>query len=237
MVSSATSAPDVLFVPGAFTGPWMFLDLVTRLGERGVVADVVELPSVGATAQPSGFEADVAAVRAALDALAAPVLLCAHSYGGAVVTAAAAGPHPNVRELVYLAAAAPGDGESMASRTAAVSPADQESPIQVGDDGLARFPREVARQALLNDADDERASRALDELRPMDMSGTDTPIETAAWGQLPYVYVGGADDLLPRAIPDGFLDGAAHVVELPTGHCPHWTQPQLVADVLVGRLR
>jgi len=50
--------------------------------------------------------------RAAL--LQPPVLLCGHSYGGAVITEAAAGPHPAVRHLVYLAGAVPDEGDSLA---------------------------------------------------------------------------------------------------------------------------
>lgn len=238
MSTAAPTTTDVVFVPGAFTGAWMFADVIQLLDGQGIGSQVVELASVGgSTGTGSGFQADVDAVRSALDALDAPVVLAAHSYGGAVATAAAAGPHPNVRELVYLAATVPASGESFASTSAAVTPEDQESPIQFDDQGVATFPREVARQALLNDADDDRAAEALDQMKPQDMTGGDTPIETAAWTQIPYVYIAGEQDLLPRAIAPNLLDGAAQVLELPAGHCIHWTQPQLVADALVGRVR
>ncbi|MDO9407168.1 alpha/beta fold hydrolase [Patulibacter sp.] len=237
MVPSATTSPDVLLVPGAFSGPWIYADVVERLAAQDVEAQVVALPSVGGPSTGDGFGADVAAVRGALDAVGRPVVLVAHSYGGSVITDAAAGPHPNVLELVYLCAAAPGSGASMASTTAAVTPEGQDSPIQVGDDGLASFPREVARQALFNDADDDRAAVALDQLRPQDMSGTDRPIETAAWTELPYVNVSGTADLVPRAVAPDFPAGAAQSVELPSGHCPQWTEPELVADLIVERLR
>lgn len=236
MVPSATTAPDVLLVPGAFSGGWMYADVIARLAAQGVEAQVVELPSVGGPATGDGFGADVAAVRGALDAVGKPVVLVAHSYAGSVITDAAAGPHPNVLELVYLLAAAPGSGESMASTTAAVTPEGQDSPITIGDDGLAVFPRDVARQALFNDADDDRAVAALDRLQAQDMSGTDRPIEVAAWTQLPYVNVSGAQDLVPRAVAPDFAAGAAESAELPTGHCPQWTQPELVAELLVERV-
>ncbi|CAB4930320.1 unannotated protein [freshwater metagenome] len=237
MVSDATTAPDVLLVPGAFSGAWIYAGVVERLAAQDVRAQVVELPSVGGPSTGDGFGADVAAVRAALDALTAPVVLVAHSYGGSVITDAAAGPHPHVAELVYLCAAAPGSGGSMASATAAVTPEGQDSPIQVDEHGLASFPREVARQALFNDADDDRAAVALDQLRPQDMSGTDRPIATAAWTVLPYVDVSGTADLVPRAVHPDFAAGAAASVELPSGHCPQWTEPALVADLLAERVR
>lgn len=237
MVSSATTSPDVLLVPGAFTGAWMYADVVQRLAADGVEAQVVELVSTGGPATGDGFGADVAAVRGALDVVGKPVVLVAHSYAGAVITEAAAGPHPNVLELVYLAATVPGSGDSMASVTAAATPEGQDSPLVLGDDGLLTFPREVARQALFNDADEDRAAAGLDQLRPQEMSGIDRTIETAAWTQLPYVNVEGTQDLLPRAVAPDFAAGAAQTLELPTGHCPQWTQPELVAGLLVERVR
>ncbi|MDO9352135.1 MAG: alpha/beta fold hydrolase, partial [Solirubrobacteraceae bacterium] len=115
------AAPQLLIVPGAFTGAWMWTDVVDGLAADGFTATVVELPTVGENTTDRTFNDDVAAVRAALDASAEPVILVGHSYGGAVITAAAAGPHPSVKELVYVAGAAPGSGESMATATAAAA--------------------------------------------------------------------------------------------------------------------
>ena len=49
------------------------------------------------------------------------VVLCGHSHAGAVIGEAAAGPHPAVRHLVFLAAAVPDVGDSLASLAEAVS--------------------------------------------------------------------------------------------------------------------
>ena len=61
------------------------------------------------------FYADAAEVRRILDGLRFPGLVCGHSYGGAVITEAAGGPHPAVAHLVYLTAAVPDVSQSMAS--------------------------------------------------------------------------------------------------------------------------
>lgn len=241
MSTTDAAAPQLLIVPGAFTGAWMWEEVVAGLRDAGVAARVVELVTVGEDTTDTGFAGDVAAVRTALDALSAPVVLVGHSYGGAVVTAAAAGPHPNVSELVYVAGAAPASGESMASATAAAG----ERAGQAGggpgpaprEDGLMVFPPEVARQALFNDCTDERAAEGVARLLPQSFAGVDVPIETAAWTQLPAVYVRGEDDLVPRALADGFLDACDAVVDLPTGHCPSWSRPDLVVGVLADRVR
>lgn len=241
MSHPSPESPQVVLVPGGFSGPWMYEDVVRGLDAVGISSIVVALPTVGDATTDQTFGDDVEAVRSALHALTAPAILVAHSYGGAVITAAAAGPHRSVRELVYLAGAAPGSGESMASASAKAGEAAGQEPGGPGpaprEDGLLVFPPEVARQALFNDCSDERAAAGVAQLRPQSFAGTDQPIPVAAWTQLPSVYVRGEEDLVPRALGDGFLDHCVAVVDLPTGHCPQWSHPELVVEVLAERVR
>jgi pimeloyl-ACP methyl ester carboxylesterase len=239
MSSTDRQPVSVVLVPGAFAGAWMWGDVMDRLAEAGIESLVVELPTYGPHAQDKTFSDDVSAVSQALDRVGS-VVLAAHSYGGAVITAAAAGPHPSVRELVYVAAAAPGSGESMAQVSAAAAAAAGQTEGSPGptprEDGLLVFPPEVARQALFNDCPDARAQQGLAQLAPQSLAGTDQPIPTAAWTQLPSTYLRGVDDLVPRALADGFLDQCEQVIDLPTGHCPQWSRPELVADLLRARV-
>jgi pimeloyl-ACP methyl ester carboxylesterase len=217
----------------------MWSDVVALLEQEGIEAIAVELPSIGDDSVGADFYADARAVRDVLDRLGPPVLLCGHSYGGAVITEAASGPHPAVGYLVYLAAAVPGAGDSMASLMAGTGPGgDAEAePVAFRDDGLAVLDRGAARDALFNDCDPDRASEALDRLRPSNVSAVGTqPVSAAAWTELPATYVRGSKDRMPEAVAAGFLE-QAEVIELPTGHCPHWSRPDLVARALADRAR
>jgi pimeloyl-ACP methyl ester carboxylesterase len=60
----------------------------------------------------SSFADDVATTRRVLEAQTGPVVAVGHSYGGAVITAAAAG-NTNVKALVYISAFAPDVGETI----------------------------------------------------------------------------------------------------------------------------
>ncbi|MGW3321713.1 alpha/beta fold hydrolase [Streptomyces virginiae] len=60
------------------------------------------------------LEGDVASTYQVIDRLPGPVTLVGHSYGGVVITEA--GSHPEVNALVYIAAFAPDQGESVASQ-------------------------------------------------------------------------------------------------------------------------
>ncbi len=239
MNSTDSQTPSVVLVPGAFAGAWMWGEVAERLALVSVRSLVVELATYGEDAQGATFADDVRAVTDALDGVES-VVLAAHSYGGSVITAAAAGPHRSVRELVYVAAAAPGSGDSMAGVSAAAAAAAGHAEGGPGpvarEDGLLVFPAELARQALFNDCSDERAQQGLRRLAPQSFAGTDQTIEVAAWTELPSVYVRGEQDLVPRALADGFLQQCTEVIELPTGHCPQWSRPELVAELLHDRV-
>src|SRR4051794_8913459 len=99
-----------VLVPGAWHGAWCWDEVVSRLGDEGIVGIALDNPSVARA--PSSLHDDAANVRGVLDALDGPVVLVGHSYGGAVVTEA--GVHPNVQHVVYLAAFAIDAGESVA---------------------------------------------------------------------------------------------------------------------------
>ncbi|MDQ3764467.1 MAG: alpha/beta hydrolase, partial [Actinomycetota bacterium] len=81
-------------------------------------------PPTAAAPAVTSMPADATQVRAVLDLLRGPVVLCGHSYGGAVITQAAAGPHPAVRRLIYLTGAVPNVGESLTSLAGTVASAD-----------------------------------------------------------------------------------------------------------------
>ena len=72
----------------------MWADVVALLQKQGLEAIAPELPTIGEDSAGADFYADARAIRELLDRLEPPVLLCGHSYGGAVITEAAAGPHP-----------------------------------------------------------------------------------------------------------------------------------------------
>jgi pimeloyl-ACP methyl ester carboxylesterase len=236
-------AATVVLVHGGFLGAWVWADVVSGLEVQGIPAVALDLPSV---AREGGHEvgdlyADAAAVRRVLDQAGAPVLLCRHSAGGAVVTEAAAGPHPAVRRLVYLAAAVPDVGDSLASLMARSAGGTEErpgagaEPVVVRPDGLGELRAEEAEAALFHDCDPARARAAVERLRPMDMAGATQPLTGAAWRELPATLVRGTLDRMPEALAPAFFERDPEVVEIPAGHCPNWSRPELVAEILAAR--
>lgn len=100
----STTQPLVLLVHGAFAGSDSWDGVVERLLAQSV--DVVAL------ANPlRSVTGDAAYVRDVVTAVDRPVVLVGHSYGGIVVTGAAAD-NEAVKALVYVGAFAPDAGES-----------------------------------------------------------------------------------------------------------------------------
>jgi pimeloyl-ACP methyl ester carboxylesterase len=230
----------VVLVPGGFTGAWMWADVAALLEGEHIDVVTLELPTTGHDSAGADFYADARAVRETLDRLGPPVVLCGHSYGGAVITEAAAGPHPAVRHLVYLTAAVPDVGDSLVSllSTAAADADDaREEGVTFREDGLAELNREQARRALFNDCSPERAEDGLNRLRPGNITGGAQPLTGAAWRQLPATYVRGAEDAMPEAIAPAFFGHQPELVEIPAGHCPNWSHPDLVAELLADRAK
>ena len=111
----------VVFVHGAlvFDGVWWWHRMVGPLAALGLGSLAVELPSCVAPPIPPAetlgdLHADADAVGAALDEEDEPLVLVGHSYGGMVITDAAAG-RENVRHLVYVTSVMPELGETLAS--------------------------------------------------------------------------------------------------------------------------
>lgn len=236
MMAGAT----VVLVPGGFTGAWMWADVAALLEREHVDVVSLELPTIGEHSAGADLYADARTVRETLDRIEAPVVLCGHSYGGAVITEAAAGPHAAVRHLVYLTAAVPDVGDSLVSLMSAAGAdddAEQGEGVIFREDGLAELNREQARRALFNDCTPERAEDGLNRLRPGNITGGAQPLTGAAWRHVPATYVRGTKDAMPEAIAAAFFEHDPELVELPAGHCPNWSHPGLVAQLLTDLAR
>jgi pimeloyl-ACP methyl ester carboxylesterase len=101
---TAAEQPVVVLVHGAFAESASWNRVIRRLHDH-------RIPAVAVANPLRGVAGDAAYVRDVIAGLGRPVVLVGHSYGGMVISQAAAG-DPAVRALVYVAAFAPDTGES-----------------------------------------------------------------------------------------------------------------------------
>jgi pimeloyl-ACP methyl ester carboxylesterase len=98
-----TPKPTIVLVHGAFADGSSWQRVIPILQRDGYTVIAVQNPL-------TSLPADVETTKRVVDAQTGPVVLVGHSYGGAVITQAAAG-NANVKALVYIAAFAPEAGE------------------------------------------------------------------------------------------------------------------------------
>jgi pimeloyl-ACP methyl ester carboxylesterase len=230
----------VVLVHGAWHGAWCWDRVVDGLAARGVDAVAIDLPGHGASTEPLGdLHSDAAALSRALDALDGPVVLCGHSYGGAVIGESAVG-HPNVRHLVFLAALMLDEGESCSQ---SVTPPPTGTPgreselaaaMRFSDDGAAVSIDPVAgRTIFFHDCTDVDTDWAIARLGPQPAITLQQPVPAPAWRDLPSTYVVCTDDqAIPMWMQYAFAARATNSVEWPTSHSPFLSQPDLLVELL-----
>lgn len=225
----------VLLVHGAWHGPWCWERVVPELERAGVPVRTVDLPSVGAAPESGAdLSGDAATVRAALDEIEGPAVVCGHSYGGMAITQGAAG-HPGVARLVYLCAFMPEPGESLVSLTGG-----RPAPwIQLLDDGMTLPDASRAREVFYGDCDGETAAAALARLRPMSGAAFGEPAAAAAWHDVPSTYVVCAQDgaLPPSLQRERFAPQATETLVWESSHSPFLSRPAELGGLLAERAR
>src|SRR5712671_6159952 len=103
---ASAAAPSVVLVHGGFVDGSGWEGVYKILKQDGYSVSIVQNPT-------TSLADDVAATRRVLARINGPVILVGHSYGGAVITEA--GNDPKVAALVYIAAFALDEGESVSS--------------------------------------------------------------------------------------------------------------------------
>ena len=224
----------VVFVHGACVkdGSWWWHPTAELLSERGVASAAPLLPSCGETGAPlGGLSEDVAAVRAVLTASDEPTVLVGHSYGGIVITEAAAGAE-SVRHLLYVSSYLAEPGESLSSFGGeAPAPFLDIDP----DGGTFSVHADALADTFLQDCSADIQRQATGKLARQSLAVLGAPVRSAAWHEVANTYLVCAEDRgTPAERQREFAARAGTVVELDAGHHPFLSQPAAVRDLILS---
>ena len=226
-----------VLVHGAFGGSWSWQEMAERLRQAGHDATALDLPGHGADLTPlDQVTLDIYADRVCeVLAQGPPALLTGQSMGGMVITQAAANCPQHVAALVYVAAFAPQDGQSLLEITQLPEAAGdqvQANLVVEGDPPIATMPADAAPEALYHCADPDRAAWAAERLGPQPVAAFTQPFtvadEAEAFAALPRAYVTCLQD---RAIMPAMqrrmytAAGCDPVIEIDTDHSPWLSRP------------
>jgi pimeloyl-ACP methyl ester carboxylesterase len=194
-----TDKPTVVLVHGAFAESASWNGVIADLYERGIASTAVANPL-------RSLAGDAAYVRDVIAALDGPVVLVGHSYGGMVITEAAAR-NDAVVGLVYVAAFVPETGESAFDLSTS-------APGSTLGDALVAYPvasggnefairRDVFRHQFAADVPVREAGLMGATQRPVTQAALSAglPTDAPAWKRLPAWFVFGDQDLnIPVAV-------------------------------------
>ena len=231
------SRPTVVLVHGAFADASGWNDVVEQLQADGV--------QVTAPANPlRGISIDSAYIVSLLDQIPGPVIAVGHSYGGAVITNAAANA-PNVVGLVYVAAFAPDEGETLGgiegdSKDSVLSSAlvQLQYPTGEGSETAVEFAidPEKFHDAFAADLPEEQTAVMAATQRPVAELAFSTPSGAPAWKILPsWAVVPTGDKAAGSDVVRSMAERAgATITEVEGSHVIMISQPQAVTDVILN---
>ncbi|HJX43006.1 MAG TPA: alpha/beta hydrolase [Geodermatophilus sp.] len=234
-----TPAPTVALVHGAFADSSGWIGVIQQLRAAGVTAVAVSNPL-------RGIAEDTAYVASALSQIPGPVLAVGHSYGGAIITNAAARAG-NVVGLVYVSAFAPDEGEKLieienGSTDSVLDSAlvERQYPTGPGGETVTEFSIDPARfhQVFAADLTEEQAADMAATQRPVSSLGFVEPNGPPAWRTLPsWAVVSTGDTAAGADVVRSMAHRAGAVTtEAEGSHVLFVARPQVVADVVLQAL-
>jgi pimeloyl-ACP methyl ester carboxylesterase len=240
MTTPTDVKPTIVLVHGAFADASSWNGVIERLQQQGY--------TVIAPANPlRGVTADSAYTASLLNQIEGPVLLGGHSYGGAVITNAATSA-PNVVGLVYVAAFAPDEGETLGeiengSKDSVLNSALVQYTFPTGPGGqtsaeLAINPA-MFREAFAADLPPQVTALMAAIQRPVAVAAFSDASGPPAWKKLPsWAVVGTGDKAAGADVVRSMAQRAgATITEVEGSHVIMISQPQAVTDVIVTAAR
>ncbi|NBM21119.1 alpha/beta fold hydrolase [Streptomyces sp. GC420] len=236
----AGAKPTVVMVHGAFADALSWASVVERLQSDG-------FPVVSASNPLRGLANDSAYIASLLETIKGPIVMVGHSYGGAVISHAAAG-NSRVKSLVYISALMPEKGEIL-GRIAEkfvggrLNDALRNMPFQDADGrgtDLYVDPEKFA-GVLAGDLPAAAAAAMAAAQRPIVASAFSERATKAAWKKIPSWALVAKNDkaLAPDYERFAAKRARSHTVEIPSSHMAMLSHPdavaQLIRDAAAGR--
>jgi pimeloyl-ACP methyl ester carboxylesterase len=176
---------------------------------------------------------DVATVKRAIEHVGGPVLLVGHSYGGAVITNAGYN-NPNVKGLVYIAAFAPDEGQSLSNfADPSKFPKDLFMPDS---EGYIYLNPKIFRENFAQDVDPAEANIMATAQKPFHQSEFVEKSGPPAWKQLPTWYqISEADHMISPDVQHTFAQKMnATTLSINTSHASYVSHPNEIAEFILN---
>ena len=215
---------SVVLAHGAWADGSSWARIINPLVEAGVEAVAAPLPL-------TTFEGDVEALERTIERVSGPVVLVGHAYAGAVIGAARS---ERVKALVYVAALAPAEGETVADVFYRAEPHPAAPKLAPDAHGLIYLPQDAFATAFAQNASAEDLRVLAAVQRPISPACITVPVPRPLWQDRPSWYLVAEQDRMIAPETQRFMAGRmrastrAHAVD----HTPLVSAPELVLGII-----
>jgi pimeloyl-ACP methyl ester carboxylesterase len=218
------SASTAVLVHGAWADGSSWSRVITGLQQAGINATAAPIPL-------TTLDDDVNAVKRAIDRTEGPVVLAGHAYAGGVIGATN---HPRLTALVYVAALAPDEGETVGDIFYRDAPHPQAPELKPDDQGWIWLPENAFATAFAQDATAEEQAVLAAVQRPIAVACIQQAVPRPSWKDLPSWYLVADEDRMINPVTQRFMAERMQA-RTRTGtfdHAPLVSRPQAVVDIL-----
>lgn len=179
----------------------------------------------------TSFDDDVQALNRTLDRTTGPIVLVGHAYAGAVIGAADS---LRVKGLVYVAALAPDEGETVADVFYRDEPHPQAPKLAPDSNGLIYLPQSAFATAFAQHASAEELSILAAVQRPISPACITVPMQRPLWKDVPAWFAVAEQDRMIAPATQHFMAARMKAAVRPhqADHTPLVTAPDAVVGVI-----
>jgi pimeloyl-ACP methyl ester carboxylesterase len=216
---------SVVFVHGAWADGSSWSKIIAPLAADGIRSVAAPLPL-------TSFQDDVAALERVLERVPGPVVLVGHAYAGAVIGAARS---EKVKALVYVAALAPDEGETVLDVFTRTPPHPLAPKLEPDNHGLIYLPDAAFASAFAQNATatEQAVLRAVQ--RPLSPACITVPVPRPLWKERPAWFLVTEQDRMIAGDNQRFMAERmkAHIRAHAADHTPLVTAPGVVLSVVL----
>ena len=215
---------SVVLVHGAWADGSSWRKVIGPLQAEGLRVVAAPLPL-------TSLADDVAALDRTLERIAGPVVLVGHAYAGAVIGATR---DEKVKSLVYVAALAPDEGETVADVFYRAEPHPQAPKLAPDNHGAIWLPENAFADAFAQHASTAEQSMLAAVQRPIAVACIGVKVSRPLWKDRPSWYLVAEQDRMIAPDTQRFMAQRmkATVRSHPVDHAPIVTAPDIVVDVI-----
>jgi pimeloyl-ACP methyl ester carboxylesterase len=229
MNGMATNSSNVILVHGGWADGSSWGKVITILKNAGLNVVAVQLPL-------HTLADDVATVKRAIEHVGGPTILVGHSYGGEVISNAGYN-NPNVTGLVYIAAFAPDEGQSLSTF---VDAKDFPQGFLILDSaGLAYINPAMFHDRFAKDVKQPEADIMVVAQKPFSAAIFGEKSGPPAWKQLPTWYQISESDLMipPDAQRQFAKQMNATTISINASHASYVSHPDEIAKLIIDAVK